>query len=70
MKYSRVIVVVVSMICVSLCLGYSFSDLRDSQNSATSPEKRMKAWAHHQKLKEESLEIRQQRHHLETDFRK
>ncbi len=54
MKYRRVILVSLALICVGLCLGYSVSDPLDSQNSATSPEKRMKAWAHHQKLKEDS----------------
>ena len=42
------------MMCLGLCLGYTVSDLNAIQDSATSPEKRKKAWEHHQKLKKES----------------
>ena len=54
MKNIKVILVLICMMCLGVCLSYSVSDPIGIQNSATSPEKRMKAWEHHLKLKEES----------------
>ena len=54
MKHSKVILILFSIMCFGQSLGYSVSGSNDNQNNDTSPEKRMKAWAHHLKLKEES----------------
>ncbi len=54
MKNTKVILILVSVMCLGIGLSYSISAQADTQNSATSSEKRMKDWEHHLKLKEES----------------
>jgi photosystem II stability/assembly factor-like uncharacterized protein len=54
MKKNRVILFLFFLVCLGLCVGFVLSESNISQNSATPPEKRMKAWEHHLKLKQES----------------
>jgi len=54
MRIRRVILFFVSILCGGLCFGLTGSAPFDAQESSTSPEKRMNAWEHHLKLKEES----------------
>ena len=54
MKNYRGILILISMMCLGICLSYSASESIGIQVSSTSPEKRKKAWEHHLKLKEES----------------
>ncbi|MCJ7580515.1 MAG: hypothetical protein MUP98_08260 [Candidatus Aminicenantes bacterium] len=55
MKYYSVILIVFSMMCLGLCLGFTNSDPNSIQDTSTSPEKRMEAWEHHLTLKAESI---------------
>ncbi|MFC2160773.1 hypothetical protein ACFLRW_02890 [Acidobacteriota bacterium] len=54
MKNKRMILMIISLLCFVVGLSYTVSNPPGIQDSATSPEKRMEAWEHHLKLKEES----------------
>ena len=54
MKNTRVILILIFLMCLGIGLSYSVTGPNGEQNNATSPEIRIKAWEHHLKLKEES----------------